>query len=494
MADNNKMYLKNAELTIQTLDGTNGHISSVTYDGSKQQSVMISPGGIGAAVSNEVYKIKIIASAKDWNTVTDTGIYHIKTTECTNCPTTNHGTLYVNGSISTIFQMFIPDVGKVIYKRYKTSSWSAWTPIQTANPTSLVVKLNSGSTEGTNMFTYNGTSAKSINITPNSIGAADKNHSHLDMNMFLNQKIGSSDHPVNLDYQYYSGMKTSYVIGAGQYTNGPAECTGQIYLLLLDTDSAQHKQIVTDFNTGYVYQRLKTGDSWSEWQLLNDPIIALPSTCDLNNYYYKEWGTMRKYRGLFGSSSGNSISNSPSNNFTGSAGFINDTYLWTYPCYMFTGSKTLATIQILSINGSFYKRIGYYTGDSNATWIPWDQIATKSQIQNLTSDSGWLNVTTSSDFPAYNSGTIPKIRKIGNIVELRGVVKNKNAFATNGSVLTNIPSNMRPSQNVYVVQTANSQNMQMIIKTDGTVGLERCGSGTVAADAWITVCATWFVG
>ena len=38
--------------------------------------------------------------------------------------------------------------------------------------TNLVIKLNGGGTEGTNLFTYNGSGAKTINITPSSIGAA----------------------------------------------------------------------------------------------------------------------------------------------------------------------------------------------------------------------------------------------------------------------------------------------------------------------------------
>lgn len=42
----------------------------------------------------------------------------------------------------------------------------------------LVVKLNGGTTEGTNQFTYDGTAAKSVNITPSSIGAAASNHTH----------------------------------------------------------------------------------------------------------------------------------------------------------------------------------------------------------------------------------------------------------------------------------------------------------------------------
>lgn len=42
----------------------------------------------------------------------------------------------------------------------------------------LVIKLNGGTTEGTNQFTYNVTAAKSINITPSSIGAAASSHNH----------------------------------------------------------------------------------------------------------------------------------------------------------------------------------------------------------------------------------------------------------------------------------------------------------------------------
>lgn len=43
---------------------------------------------------------------------------------------------------------------------------------------SLTVKLNSGATEGTNQFTFDGSAAKNVNITPSGIGAAAANHTH----------------------------------------------------------------------------------------------------------------------------------------------------------------------------------------------------------------------------------------------------------------------------------------------------------------------------
>lgn len=42
----------------------------------------------------------------------------------------------------------------------------------------FVVRLNGGSTEGTNLWTYDGATDKSINLTPAKLGAADKVHTH----------------------------------------------------------------------------------------------------------------------------------------------------------------------------------------------------------------------------------------------------------------------------------------------------------------------------
>ena len=44
--------------------------------------------------------------------------------------------------------------------------------------TNLVIKLNGGSTEGTNLFTFNGSTAKTVNITASGIGAAASSHTH----------------------------------------------------------------------------------------------------------------------------------------------------------------------------------------------------------------------------------------------------------------------------------------------------------------------------
>ena len=59
----------------------------------------------------------------------------------------------------------------------------------------LIVRLNSGTTEETNQFTYNGSGAKTVNITPESIGAAKSSHNHNDIyytQSQVNDKIKAS--------------------------------------------------------------------------------------------------------------------------------------------------------------------------------------------------------------------------------------------------------------------------------------------------------------
>lgn len=43
---------------------------------------------------------------------------------------------------------------------------------------SFIIKLNSGSTENTDLFTFNGSEAKTLNITASGIGAAAASHTH----------------------------------------------------------------------------------------------------------------------------------------------------------------------------------------------------------------------------------------------------------------------------------------------------------------------------
>lgn len=85
--------------------------------------------------------------------------------------------------------------------------------------TNLIVKLNSGSTEGTNMFTFNGSTAKTINITPSSIGA-----------------LGSSAQAT--DSAKLNGQAASYYLNYNNLTNKPNIPSGVAVDTSLSTTSA----------------------------------------------------------------------------------------------------------------------------------------------------------------------------------------------------------------------------------------------------------------
>ena len=75
-----------------------------------------------------------ITDARDLNTVKTTGIYHLKTTNFTNGPgITNHGTLIVDYTVGTPYQIYIPDSKNQAFRRnYNNSSsvWNAWSELK----------------------------------------------------------------------------------------------------------------------------------------------------------------------------------------------------------------------------------------------------------------------------------------------------------------------------------------------------------------------------
>lgn len=70
------------------------------------------------------------------------------------------------------------------------------------NPNSLKIQLNGGTTEGTNQFTYDGSAAKSFNITPSNIGAAAVSHTHSISNIINLQSTLNNKAALNHIHSY----------------------------------------------------------------------------------------------------------------------------------------------------------------------------------------------------------------------------------------------------------------------------------------------------
>lgn len=141
----------------------------------------------------------------------------------------------------------------------------------------LVIKLNSGTTEGTNQFTYNGSAAKDINITPANIGAASNSHNH------DSSYVKKSGDTMTGDLKF---QKTNSD-GTTSITATIGATTGYVTGTWLQTTSVGNK--VGDFATidssGWIYKRTAA-------QVLSDIGAASSSHNHDSNYVKKTGDTM----------------------------------------------------------------------------------------------------------------------------------------------------------------------------------------------------------
>ena len=88
---------------------------------------------VNTLLASKVHE-ETITDERDLNTVKTTGIYHLKTTNFTNGPgITNHGTLIVDYTVGTPYQIYIPDSKNQAFRRnYNNSSsvWNAWSELK----------------------------------------------------------------------------------------------------------------------------------------------------------------------------------------------------------------------------------------------------------------------------------------------------------------------------------------------------------------------------
>lgn len=123
--------LKNPNaLTVKLNSGTTEGTNLFTYDGSAVKSINITPSAIGAAASSHTHTIANITNLQ---------------TTLDGKAASSHTHNYAGSS----------------------SAGGAANSVKT----NLIIKLNSGTTEGTNLFTFNGSTAKTVNITASAIGA-----------------------------------------------------------------------------------------------------------------------------------------------------------------------------------------------------------------------------------------------------------------------------------------------------------------------------------
>ena len=270
--------LKNPNsVKVQLNGGTEEGKTQFTYDGSAAKTINITPSGIGAAASSHTHTKSQItdfpASLKNPNSVKVQ--LNGGTTEGTNQFT-------YDGSAAKTINITAALVGaatsghnhdSVYAKTSHTHTKSQITDFPTTlkNPNSVIIKLNGGSTEGTNLFTYDGSAAKSLNITPSAIGAAASSHSHAisavtNLQSTLDAKATNSV----LSSENLNNVTTPgfyYAAGSNTVTNKPANVDSFGLVVVHAATGNYYAQMLYDAQstTPAAYIRYNANGTWGSW-------------------------------------------------------------------------------------------------------------------------------------------------------------------------------------------------------------------------------------
>lgn len=127
----------------------------------------------------------------------------------------------------------------------------------------------------------------------------------------------------------------------------------------------------------------------------------------------------------------------------------------------------------------------------------------ENKVNSIMNDTGWVNCTLASGFENYADDQVLKVRRIGDLVEIRGAVKttkNITGSSNMNAIITMLDDVFIPSQRVVTSSVGTSLNMQMFtIYPNGNVTLVRYismkdGSYTTVTNAmWIQIQGMWYV-
>lgn len=121
-------------------------------------------------------------------------------------------------------------------------------------------------------------------------------------------------------------------------------------------------------------------------------------------------------------------------------------------------------------------------------------------IPEYVEDTGWITLplSDSTNFEVYSSGSEPRVRRIGKLVELRGCLAQKTPEWIDGSEreMFVIPAGMRPSGYYisHLCQGSSENYWHMIVDTGGPVKAGRYGPAKpTSSRTWMPFQVTWFI-
>lgn len=115
----------------------------------------------------------------------------------------------------------------------------------------------------------------------------------------------------------------------------------------------------------------------------------------------------------------------------------------------------------------------------------------------LFTDSGWKTCTLSSGYAVYTSGTTLRVRKVGKLVQVSGVVKNSSAMSSSSGTFATIPTGYRPHHTIHHICQGSSMNKWSLgVNPNGNLTIFRYGADSLAnpgSGTWFPYTLTYLV-
>ena len=175
----------NQSLKVQLNGGTNEGTNQFTFDGSAAKTVNITPDGIGAAKASHGTHVSL----------------------ATAIPLVASGT----GAVGTSSKQAREDH---VHPVQTSVSGNAGSANKVNN--SLIIKINGGTTEGTNMFTFDGSGAKTINLKASDLGAPTS-HTH-DDRYFTESEVTSKISTAESNAKSYADTQIAAIVNSAPDT------------------------------------------------------------------------------------------------------------------------------------------------------------------------------------------------------------------------------------------------------------------------------------
>ncbi|MBW4480500.1 MAG: hypothetical protein KME54_27600 [Tolypothrix brevis GSE-NOS-MK-07-07A] len=115
-------------------------------------------------------------------------------------------------------------------------------------------------------------------------------------------------------------------------------------------------------------------------------------------------------------------------------------------------------------------------GDTGATGAKGEKGDTGS-----TAPGAWQNLTLATNWSNYATGyTTPQCRKlIGNLIEVKGMIKKSSALVAN-EIITTLPSGYRPTEIMLITTWASGGTSRLQIEPSGAIKLASGNNGGVS--------------